>query len=407
MKSGNNRFLPLALIGSSLALATSALATDYTWGGGNGNWSATNWTPGPVAGNLVVGSANTATINGAVTVEGDFKTFGNLLSITVSGATLNLYNSKASVDTFQTYNNLILAGGTITGSNNFGNFGAGNIRRVTVTGTSPSTMSSGSDPNGYFNLRDISTGVSPFFDVQDATGNLNVTARLADTAASSAAWTPTGFEKKGAGTMTLSNTNTYAGATTITQGKLVINGSISTSTLTTVKTTGTLGGSGFAGAVSVESGGTLAPGNSIDQFDTKTLTLASGSIFQVEIDTAASYDQVGITGNLNIIGGAKLDLVDLGSPDLIALYSRLTIMDYSGAWNSGLFTLGTEELSDSETFAWQSKTWRINYDDILGVGETSLSSGGTAVTLTVVPEPNVAALLGGLGMLALLRRRRA
>jgi fibronectin-binding autotransporter adhesin len=211
--------------------------------------------------------------------------------------------------------------------------------------------------------------------------------------------------KSGNGSLTLSGTNTYTGATIVSGGKLVINGNISTST-TTVSGTGTLGGSGFAGAVNVESGGTLAPGNSIDQFDTTTLTLAAGSIFQVEIDSASSYDQLGITGDLNITSGAKLDLVDFGSPDLIALYSRLTIMDYSGAWNTGLFTLGTEELSDSETFAWQSKTWRINYNDILGGGETSLSSGGTAVTLTVVPEPNVAALLGGLGTLLLLRRRR-
>ena len=393
-------------------LGTHAHATDYTWGGGNGNWNAINWNPAgggaAVVGTTVTGGTNTATISGAVTVEGNWKTFGNLGTLTVSsGAKLNFYNYyPAGTATDQTINNLVLAGGTITASYNTGNFGASYIRRVTVTGTSTSTISSGTDPNGYFNLRDITDGsVSPFFDVQDAAGILNVTARLADRAATTTTWTATGFEKKGAGTMTLSNTNTYTGATTVTAGKLVINGNSSTSTLTTVKTTGTLGGSGFAGAVTVESGGTLAPGNSIDQFDTKTLTLAAGSIFQVEIDSASSYDQIGITGNLNLTSGAKLDLVDLGSPDLIALYSRLTIMDYSGTWNSGLFTLGTEELSDSETFAWQSKTWRINYDDTLGVGETSLSSGGTAVTLTVVPEPR-AALLGGLGLLALLRRRR-
>lgn len=52
----------------------------------------------------------------------------------------------------------------------------------------------------------------------------------------------------------------------------------------------------------------------------------------------------------------------------------------------------------------------INYDDTSNAlvspigGE--LSNGGTYVTLTVVPEPG-AALLGSLGLLAMLRRRRA
>jgi hypothetical protein len=63
-------------------------------------------------------------------------------------------------------------------------------------------------------------------------------------------------------------------------------------------------------------------------------------------------------------------------------------------------------LSDSETFAWESRTWRINYDDTLGVGDTSFSNGGSYVTLTAIPEPNVAALVGVLGVFALLRRRR-
>ena len=131
----------------------------------------------------------------------------------------------------------------------------------------------------------------------------------------------------------------------------------------------------------------------------------------MEIDTASSHDTLGLNlgGDLNITSGAKLDLINFSSANLIALNARLQLIDYSsvgGTWNGGLFTFGSEELSDSETFAWQSNTWRINYDDTLGAGDTSFSDGGSYVTLTVIPEPNVAALVGGLGMLALLRRRR-
>lgn len=225
--------------------------------------------------------------------------------------------------------------------------------------------------------------------------------------------TSTTLTKQDTGTLTLTNSsNSYTGATTVEAGKLIIDGNISTST-TTVKTTGSLGGAGTLGAVIVESNGKLAPGTDIGSLAaTGNVALNAGSIFEVQIDTASSYDQLGISngGDLNIGAGAKLDLVNFGSASLIALNARLQLIDYSsfgGAWNGGLFTLGTEVLSDSETFAWQSNTWRINYDDTLGGGDTSLSNGGSYVTLTAIPEPNAAAMIGGCGMLMLLRRRKA
>jgi hypothetical protein len=48
--------------------------------------------------------------------------------------------------------------------------------------------------------------------------------------------------------------------------------------------------------------------------------------------------------------------------------------------------------------------WYINYDD-LSAGSINGGAFTNAVTLTVIPEP-AAALLGSLGLLALLRRRR-
>jgi autotransporter-associated beta strand protein len=65
----------------------------------------------------------------------------------------------------------------------------------------------------------------------------------------------------GAGTLILAAANTYGGATTIAAGTLEVDGSIESGA--------TLGGTGTAGAVTVESGGAFAPG------DPSTFTVAS------------------------------------------------------------------------------------------------------------------------------------
>ena len=74
--------------------------------------------------------------------------------------------------------------------------------------------------------------------------------------------------KIGAGALTLSAVHTYAGATTVNAGKLVVNGSVSG--VVTVAG-GTLAGSGSVGATTVAAGGTVEGGNS----GSGTLTLAS------------------------------------------------------------------------------------------------------------------------------------
>ena len=46
-------------------------------------------------------------------------------------------------------------------------------------------------------------------------------------------------------------------------------------------------------------------------------------------------------------------------------------------------------------------------DSTAGANYNSEATGSSFVTLTVVPEPDVATLVGGLSVVALLRRRRA
>ncbi|MDA3923360.1 MAG: autotransporter-associated beta strand repeat-containing protein [Kiritimatiellae bacterium] len=80
--------------------------------------------------------------------------------------------------------------------------------------------------------------------------------------------------KSGNGTWALSGANTYVGATSVSVGTLLINGSTTFESTVAVGAAGTLGGTGTVhGVVSVTADGTLAPGAG----GVGTLTLDNGS----------------------------------------------------------------------------------------------------------------------------------
>ena len=94
--------------------------------------------------------------------------------------------------------------------------------------------------------------------------------------------------KSGSFSQTLTGTHTYSGTTTITGGTLLVTGSIATSAAT-VYSPGTLGGTGTTGSVTVESGGTLAPGaENVGTLATGPLTLKTGSSSNFQLGTPAT-----------------------------------------------------------------------------------------------------------------------
>ena len=211
--------------------------------------------------------------------------------------------------------------------------------------------------------------------------------------------------KTGLGTQVLSGTNTYTGATNVNAGTLVVNGSISTG-LVTVGASGTLGGTGTVGGATTVNG-TLAVGTSPGTM-TFTNTLGLNGTTVMEIDGTAG---AGVNPN----GHDFISLTSAGAAGVLTYGGSMTL-DIGVVFGNGSYSWDLFNFA-SETGGFTEISLADKYSGTLtnaGGGVWGLSSGfntwqfteSTGVLgLTVVPEPR-AALLGSLGMLMLLRRRR-
>jgi autotransporter-associated beta strand protein len=231
------------------------------------------------------------------------------------------------------------------------------------------------------------------------------------------------LSKSGAGTLFLLGPNTYSGVTTVSGGKLVVQGSLTNSAVT-VGSGGTLGGGGaIGGAVSVATGGALGPGNSIESLSTGTATFAAGASFAYELDSSdplslgSAADLLVVSGNLNLDtgNGTILTVADLaGSPNAFVDNTTIfALINYSGTWNGGLFTYGGAPLADGGTFTVGGQQFLIDYDRTSSAGLANFTGdylpGSSFVTITAVPEPATYAMaLAGLacGGYSMFRRRK-
>jgi autotransporter-associated beta strand protein len=155
-----------------------------------------------------------------------------------------------------------------------------------------------------------------------------------------------GLLKDGPGLVTLMGQNTYTGATTITGGVLAVNGSIASSSLTTVGNGATLTGNGTVGNTIVNSGALFAPGNGTAGSSmalSGNLAFQSGAQYLVLLNqTTASFANVTGTAAL---GGATVNAVFAGA----SVLKQYTILSAAGGVSGSFGSLNTNLPANVQT----------------------------------------------------------
>jgi autotransporter-associated beta strand protein len=273
--NGNNAFTNLGInagtvtLGSNTAggIADIAINNGATLASGAVGLVITNQIVTTATG-LIASNGNTFTLNGRIIGPGSISH--------VSGGNLVLNGNNA-------FTNLGINAGTVTlGSNT-----AGGVADIAIN--SGATLAAGVSGLVVAN-QIVTTGAAT---VNSGTGTFTLSGRIIG---------PGGLTKTGSGLLTLTGSGSgYTGATTVAAGELRVNSAIATSAFT-VQSGARLSGTGTLGGLTVQSGGTVAPGTSPGTLNVAgPVTFLAGSTYAAEV-TPTAADRITATGALSLNG---------------------------------------------------------------------------------------------------------
>ena len=295
-----------------------------------------------------------------------------------------------NANTFIDFSNTSTAGSAIitnNGSVTFSNNSTAGSAAITNNGTGTVDFSSSSGPTGNNQLSAGSiAGPGNFYlganrltvgsnNLSTAVSGVISDCGASGTACSNSSATGGSLNKVGTGTLTLSGTNTYTGATGILAGTLELDGSIVNSSAVVVNSGGTLSGIGtvMGTLLGTQINGTLAPGNPSNP--TGTLNILGGNLM---FQSAAVY-MVSINGanasSTNVIGGSATlsgATVQIASGSVVQTGVRYTILTTTGS-TAGMFNPTVTYGLDTGTLTYMNKNVYLTF------------SGPTNLTLLLPP----------------------
>jgi len=366
--------------------------------------------------NFSAAPGESATVSGDITINADAAAGGHLASVG-TGSTLTLNGSiTSSVKVLQRTGTVIYSGGGA-----YTDFGITGTARLGVENglATNATADLGVSGNGTLDLAGYSqslVGITKNTGGSATIGNSSTTAdsTLTITGTSSFAGViqdavGSGSRKvnltvNGAGqTLTLTNANTYTGNTTVTNGTLKIGTGGSIASTSTIQI-----GSGAIYDVSAGAGNELGVNQSLTGNGTVKGAITVDGTLAIGNSPGTMTFEDGLTLGANSISNFEFTNPSFGSGTYDLAYSLLGGVSFGGTldlvFSGGTYLDGTSVQIFDFGGTYSNDFTALTYSG-LGAGQSATFDAATG-TITVIPEPS-AALLGGLGLLALLRRRRA
>jgi hypothetical protein len=221
------------------------------------------------------------------------------------------------------------------------------------------------------------------------------------------------FNKTGSGTVKVGDSAGFTGTLNVNEGKVLVGGALASASTTLVGSGGLLGGSGTVGALNLQRGATLTPGNSPGLLTASSAVWGAGATYEWELGSLAGeagkdWDLFRVTGTLNLSALSpnandkfNLSLVSNGSLDLSSGY-EWTFVQAANIIGLSNQTLGTDitNLFNIATTGMNVGTDPANIKVLVG----GRSNGLTSLNVWAVPEPSSQSLLA-FGMAALVAVR--
>jgi autotransporter-associated beta strand protein len=339
----------------------------------NGNSTAPLTLSGPISGDptpaltLSANNSGMITLSGANTYTGKTMLGGNGTSgVTLSVASLNSVTggtpaSNLGAPTTVADGTISIGSGALTSTLIYTGPGETTDRVIDLLGTTGGAVlqADGSGPLVFSSDFTASGAGAKTLTLQGAnTGDNTISGAIVNSTGA------TSVTKTGAGTWVLAGTSSYTGATTISNGTLKVNGNIGTSSGVTVNNNGTLQGTGTVPALTLNSGGTIAPANGVGTIISADETWNGGAHYTWQINDAAAaagtgYDTIAINGALNITASSgsmfNIDIQSLsgstpGNAANFGTTGTWTLATTTGGitgFDASAFNINTNNLSNS------------------------------------------------------------